>query len=122
MNTIALTRLAALLRKPLPPRTRFNICCWKEQSSCGTAMCAAGLAASNRWFINRGLHMGKPFAGSKVSVPRYRRLSMYNALTAFFDISEENTEYIFGPLSYDWYATREQVAKRIDAVVKGTFS
>lgn len=66
-----------------------------KEGDCGTAACAFGSAALYGPFREMGLRFdetyGWPTFAGKISMP---------AAEEFFDISEKEAEYLFGPASY----------------------
>lgn len=89
---------------------------------CGTAVCAAGLAASLPEFQAEGLSLGR--AGSQL-YPHYRGYDCEEALQKFFEIPVRWVEHIFMPCTYPVSGDSIhplQVAKRImDYLVGNSF-
>jgi hypothetical protein len=93
-----LRRLKSLLSrtnhyKGLPKlnEKNFNMGCWKEETECGTVMCAAGYAAHDPWFNERGLIMKDD------SYPFHKDSGKegISALAEFFGISYEQSCELF---------------------------
>jgi hypothetical protein len=78
----------------------FDLGCWHVERSCGTAVCAVGLAATLPELRAAGfkLYRGRIF---NVSYPSYLGIRGWPAVERFFDVSEDTATYLFGPESYD---------------------
>lgn len=112
MNIIALKKLSALLREPLPKETYFDLHRFYVNDSCKTICCACGLAATNEWFIKRGFHL---FCNS----PCYGGHLGWFAAEKFFVIDLKSFKHLFAAESYR-ADIRDPitVADRIDAFVE----
>lgn len=71
----------------------FHMADWR----CGTAGCAIGWAASDSWFMARGLHLSE----GPDPIPYYKEYQNWDAVKEFFDISMEQALYLFYDGSYD---------------------
>lgn len=92
------------------PIDTFNMDEW----GCGTTACAAGVAMVHPWFRKRGL----TYSGSGVRNPLFKGAGGTTALEGFFDISEEQVEFLFMPDSYPKSHTEAAyVANRIRQLV-----
>jgi hypothetical protein len=60
----------------------FNMQTWSCETECGTTMCAAGFAASDRWFNIQGFTL---YAGMPFFEENGRRLASWSAIFKFFD-------------------------------------
>ena len=93
MNVDRLTRLAALLDRVRRQRRDFVMRRWV----CGTSACALGWAALEPAFQVEGLAI-RNFGGA--GVPVFNRELGYNAGADFFDVSHENSLWLFDPEQY----------------------
>lgn len=134
-----LTKLADLLDTITPQREaaeglEWSMGFWKRQEKspdCRTSACAAGWAASDPWFIERGLklvYLPSDFAGLNHWAVVYDGTDPHdstNALAQFFHIPIEVAEAFFIPQSYDLAlkdVTPAVVADRVRAYIAGTFT
>ena len=113
-------RLLQLRRVVLAaPESRFDM----NHFRCGTAMCAAGWAASDPWFTERGLHLAGE--GDAVSVQfgedTFDPFSAFTDLEAFFLLSTQDTERLFAAdaLNGTGPITKEEVIENIDLILAG---
>ena len=110
-------RLLQLRRVVLAaPESRFDM----NHFRCGTAMCAAGWAASDPWFTERGLHLAGE--GDAVAI-RFAEDSFdsFSALEVFFLLSAQDTERLFAAeaISGTGPITKEEVIENIDRILAG---
>lgn len=90
------------------PEVTFDMDFWHQPLECGTAACAFGSACS--YFKELEIHGGIPFFGELIE---------YEAAEAFFEITEEQAEYLFDPNSYEeWTVSRSEVIERIKELLK----
>lgn len=95
MNTERLEKMIEMLHDI--PKARFDMANWVG-NDCGTVACAIGHAAQHPWFRKQGLHLSPPKLGE--FIPLYKRRENWEAVTAFFDIKDEDAEYLFDGWSY----------------------
>ena len=133
MHRDRLTRMAALLRRPLPEDYGFDLRYWQASADpldfpdCGTTCCAVGLATLDPWFDSQGLRMS-----ALERSPRFGAAFGFDAAAAFFEISDEAALALFGEDHYPRsehvdhdracpfsLATPEMVAQKIDALLDG---
>ena len=110
-------RLLQLRRVVLAaPESRFDM----NHFRCGAAMCAAGWAASDPWFTERGLHLAGE--GDAVAI-RFAEDSFdsFSALEVFFLLSAQDTERLFAAeaISGTGPITKEEVIENIDRILAG---
>ncbi len=104
-------RLKLLADKLVEAPFELDMFHWK----CGTAVCAGGLACMIPEFNKLGLCFSPRSGGFK---PCFGWEVGYDALREFFDISLEDTLYIFSPQYYDTdEITVELVQKHILQIV-----
>jgi len=86
-------------------------------TNCGTSACVAGWAASDPWFIKRGLQLEvASIYGDQISaMPTYKKSTMFSALELFFRIDDNTATYIFGG-SKTGKAAR--AARRVEYAIK----
>ncbi len=100
------------------PPELFHMRAWKEKAGCGTAYCAAGWAAIDPWFTERGLTHEAMQAASMDF-----RDSTFDAVRRFFGLTEAEGERLFGTSGTDYYdphaITREMVIENIDRMLAG---
>jgi hypothetical protein len=86
-------RLRQLRRVVLAaPENLFNM----NSIKCGTAMCAAGWAASDPWFIDRGLRMvSSEVNRTRITIADDIFLDTFGALAEFFGIDTEDADILF---------------------------
>lgn len=116
MIKIRLLKVAELLEKQAEKeaknpdiKKRFCLSSW----DCGTAACAVGLAARNKWFNARGLKMNK-------GVPAFKEHRNWRAVSEFFKIYISDAEELFSMYSYleEGHTTALEVAARIREFVE----
>lgn len=87
----------------------FSICHWAkgkktpvmgqdDQPTCGTVVCAGGLAAL--MYADHGLFLTKRTDYSDVWDIQFSGRESYEALSLFFEISDLESERLFKPMSY----------------------
>lgn len=93
------------------PEVKFDINDWVNP--CGTAACALGSAALYKPFMDEGLEM----YGAE---PKYKSMTGYSAGSYFFDISINDSHYMFDPFEYpfDEHITPQMVADRAKEVME----
>lgn len=111
MNIEALHQLRRVLKQVRDEKRPFEITGWSRATKdggvppplttpvneCGTASCAAGWAARDPWFIERGFVLEERKVWTDpVLYPRWKSFSGTLACTAFFDISEREFGWLFG--------------------------
>ena len=110
-------RLLQLRRVVLAaPESRFDM----NHFRCGTAMCAAGWAASDPWFTERGLHLAGEGDAAEVRFGE-NTFDPFSALEAFFLLSTQDTERLFAgdALNGTGPITKEEVIENIDLILAG---
>jgi hypothetical protein len=90
--------LADALCRPFPPEVTFNLGLWHEKSQCGSICCAVGYAATLPELRADGLTI-IPTPGT--DVPYFEGKQHWDAVAAFFDLSEEQTYNLFLSTRYD---------------------
>lgn len=114
-----LTRLSDLLDN-YHGLTKFNIGTFFEESNCGTAACACGLAALNPWFQQQGFRL-HPLTQHCERIPTFEGLIGWPAVHKFFQVSGIDANHLFLGNSYSPVPYREvtpdMVSKRIKAFV-----
>lgn len=119
--------LADFLDTQCPPE-HFDLQCWIDSSSpvtsqedlhtCGTTACAVGWACCLPEFQREGLHLStyapayKPREGGDVH-------HHWEAVTAFFDLAEDEAEHLFSYEKYDFMVFPWNVAARIRELLRG---
>jgi hypothetical protein len=96
MHVERLTKLAELMDAVQADKTKrenFDIGQWVH--NCGSPACAAGWAMSDPWFQSQGL---KKF--TKLGIPTFDGLAHTEALEAFFDLTEDQSN-LFHQDGYD---------------------
>lgn len=112
-----LLRVARLLDKLTKP---FNLVSWKSTiDPCGTACCAVGWAAQDKWFNERGLSISK---GRHMQAPQYKGRKGWAAVQQFFHLTLFEAEKLFSSLHYkpEDIHNPKAVADRIRKFVKRT--
>jgi hypothetical protein len=100
MKSDLLLKLAERLEQPMPEHFTFDMCNWlvpnEYDSGCGTAGCAIGLACSQMpEFATLELRLG----GLPV-LYGLNRLTQFDAIAAFLEISREDAYYLFSITHY----------------------
>ncbi len=104
------------------PLTKFNMSVWYEEwenddGSCGTVGCAAGWAAQDRWFRERGLTV-EPFGPPRWEGHSGRAaLAGRFALQAFFGLHRDTAHALFVPQVGT--VSREAVLHNISLMLEG---
>jgi len=62
----------------------FQMVEWFKQTDCGTAMCAAGWAGSDKWFKKRGFQLMTPDSITR-PFPQFGHHQGWNAVNLFFE-------------------------------------
>lgn len=92
----------------------------KKNLSCMTSACAIGHAA--HLFKKQGFKLVIMGEESNKLVPVYRGKEMFDAVSEFFDLTDEEAEYLFHPIRYnDSYPTVSEVADRIEDFIHGIY-
>lgn len=134
MNRERLIRLRDELRaemKKLSKTRHFDMRTWfrvdepevgieQREVVCGTSACALGVACTIPEFRDAGLHLecrrGEYY-------PKFGEETTYGAAEKFFDITFDQTHFIFDPFYYrdvdGWAITPDMVADRINKVLDG---
>lgn len=124
MNIERFKRAIGVLKKV--PQHNFDmnvwgqIHCWEQKGNvvsllpvCGTAGCAIGWIASDPWMQKQGLRLfashkarNRPSLDDKdnfviICRPGFGKYSGFTAAETFFEITPEETEYVFAPESYN---------------------
>ena len=132
MKTEAFIQLKRVLAAV--PRRNFDLRLWAlPRPGCGTTGCAAGWAALDPWFQERGFYLASPDSFRVVhttqellAVPPDSRFSLsptynswrgFRALSEFFDIEGEIAEEIFSADSYPPDASPGLVIEKIDRLL-----
>lgn len=121
MNKPYLRRLASLLenfneerKKLVQPVKKFDMNTWH----CGSAACALGSAMLHPYFRKRGLTDSPDTWNDDSSEPKFDGATDFGAGAKFFDITIDESYYLFDSFEYDAHNPRPQtVAKRIRELV-----
>lgn len=108
---------------------RFDLHDWYEANECGTVACAIGHLCMNKQINKLGLKLESPSIGSphcpgSPQKPKWVSLNgssyySWNAVKYFFEISDDDAEFLFAPGSYEEYlVTPKSVANRIKRFIK----
>lgn len=138
MNREALLQVRRVLEKVRDEERPFNMMFWSEKdkiphsitvpvAECGTASCAAGWAARDPWFQERGLRLEKPYPDSDSLFPKLGRQIGFDAMALLLDISRRDAHYLFDPWDYPHWPecprhdriTPDMVIERIDDLLAG---
>lgn len=90
-------------------------------ANCGTVACAAGWAALDPWFTERGLVLrtdtrARLFSHDEVSAtPAYKRSIGFNALRRFFNIDAKTSDYLFAE---ERTGKAGKAARRVEYAIK----
>ena len=121
---IAISRLRRLAdHLETVPEDQFNIFVWKQESSCGTAACAFGHAASIPSFRKLGLGLQPmqpwpPVVGVRYYLPTYKGVSGMDAAAKFFGIANGEARHLFDVAEYAFYpVTTDKVVERIRSLI-----
>ena len=119
MKKLYAERLLQVVRvlEELPEGKRFDLRFWNK---CGSVACAVGWAASDPWFIRRGLKLAKEEAlcdGVQYYEPFYNGCYDFMAVKEFFGLASGQASNLFVVTAYK-YPTRRNVIRRIKAFVK----
>jgi len=120
MKAKRLLTLATFLKVAVPTE-RFHLARWGNDAECSTAGCAIGWACQIPSFKKAGLSLRSWLPkGQLILTPAYGVYQSWDAVTAFFDISNRAALFLFDEYSYDITRppTPEDVAKRIQQFVR----
>lgn len=121
MEKLYAERLLQVVRvlEELPEEKKFDLETW---CVCRTKACAVGWAASDPWFMRRGLRLKKdeaPIEGRQYYIPSYRKYKEMAAASVFFRITDEEACLLFSPSRYPSNMRgKRNVIRRIKAFVK----
>ncbi len=108
-----LLQVARVLEE-LPKEKRFSLGVWNK---CGSVACAIGWAASDPWFIRRGLKLMDEPDEPHEYYPCYAGEIEEAAAMEFFGLEYDQTISLFFGVAYST-PTKRNVIRRIKAFVK----
>lgn len=100
MNRARLSHLESILRREAKtPTVRFDLVFFYERTSCGTAACALGLAATDPHFNSEGFTLN----GCEFPITRgalgFDAVG-FDAAEIFFDLSSSEARHLFSSYNY----------------------
>jgi len=123
----ALQQLIRVLEKVREDDRPFDMSSWYDDENsqdiklltmpaedCGTASCAAGWAARDPWFIERGFKLVELNEDDETLIVHYGESYGYDACMDFFKLPIETTTYLFGGQNPD---DIESTIRRIEHVL-----
>ncbi|MCY1464232.1 hypothetical protein D9M71_822310 [compost metagenome] len=100
------------------PDEHFDLDLWYDEGTCGTTACAVGWACLDPWFNDQGLMLNRD---TIFEDPQFGELRQWEAVCAFFGISQGQAEHLFFYLSYAANERRNPLAvvARIEGMLGG---
>lgn len=109
-NTTRLTHLITILSQIDPDYFDLRVF-YYQTPLCDTVACAAGYAALDQTFIEQGLHLNAN------RTPQYEDHIGFDALIEFFDITSDQSSYLFSASSYFSDHNPQLVIDRIKGLI-----
>ena len=102
------------------PVQLFHMDAFTHKTSCGTAHCAAGWAAIDPWFKERGLRVTRYGDIQYLDFRPSRYCYPFRPLELFFTLNKLDTSRLFGGgLHRGEYVPKEKILKNIDCMLSG---